>query len=141
MNITQYSFGMRYCKQPNFHSRRLKKGLQNSAWKIPESSFLFKFFLQPILYSLKKFLFLIFFKNKIRNGAQLHLYIYLRGLDMAVAICRQYGSPLGEEFYIKAAWSDLFTTTVSNNFPCKLIILESYRLLPIYTSRNGLISK
>ena len=42
---------------------------------------------------------------------------------------------------IKAAWSDLFAITVSQFFPYKPFILESYGLSPIYTSRIGLLSK
>lgn len=40
-----------------------------------------------------------------------------------------------------AEWSIFVVVTVSNNFPYKAIILESYRLLPIYTSRISLLSK
>lgn len=37
---------------------------------------------------------------------------------------------------LKAAWSDILAITVSNKFPYKSIILERYRLFPIYTNRN-----
>lgn len=36
--------------------------------------------------------------------------------------------------FVKAAWSDFLTITISNNFPYKSIILKSYRQWPIYSS-------
>lgn len=41
----------------------------------------------------------------------------------------------------KAAWSKFLAISVSNNFPYNLIILKSYRLLPINTCRISLFSK
>lgn len=43
--------------------------------------------------------------------------------------------------YVKAAWSDVLAITVSNNSPHKPIILESYKLSPIYIRKIGLVSK
>lgn len=41
----------------------------------------------------------------------------------------------------KAARSDFLAVTVSNNFQYKKIVLESYRLSPVYTSKINLLSK
>lgn len=41
---------------------------------------------------------------------------------------------------VKGAWSDFLVISVSNKFIYKPVILESYRLLPMYTSRIGLFS-
>lgn len=42
---------------------------------------------------------------------------------------------------MKDDWSDFLVISVSNNFPNKLVILESYDFSPINTSRIGLFSK
>lgn len=41
----------------------------------------------------------------------------------------------------KAAWYNFLAISVSNNYPYNLIILKSYRLLPINTCRISLFSK
>lgn len=44
--------------------------------------------------------------------------------------------------FFKAAWSDVLAITISNNSPYKpTILLESYILSLIYTSKIGLLSK
>lgn len=42
---------------------------------------------------------------------------------------------------MKDDWSDFLVISVSNNFPNKLVILESYDFSPIYTNRIGFLSK
>lgn len=42
--------------------------------------------------------------------------------------------------YFKAAWSDVLAVIVSNNFPHKPIISESYNLSSIYIRRIGYVS-
>lgn len=62
-----------------------------------------------------------------------------KGVGVGVGVLKTI-HPMGEELswkrFLKLAWSSFSTNIVLNNFPNKPIVLEIYRLLPIYTLQN-----